>query len=396
MDAVPGTGETRIAPGTPRPGHDRTSPPETRFTMPKNKPTTGPATTTQPLAPALPPAALRVLGLLSAESPATAAELAESASLGRSTVTKALSILLDAGMAARQDGGHEGSRRIADRWFAVSGEIAETPAASGDAEPQTVTDDNPQAGAVKAIAEKADDPTGETFPEAEVVADDEPPLQSATSHDILILQDEPVAAGSGHPEAAAEPEPDDDRTNGLAADNAPDGEARHDEPSAKEPSDTEAGQPQEVGDAHSESVPGADSPEVERADDLTEQAAPGSDAEPEAPEAEHDSNLPNAAADGPGKPDAVEELESASAREAAEAETPARLGKGELRARVEAHLREHSDQTWTPSAIAKVLNRSAGAIANACEKLLETEAVTTFEDKPRRFQWRNEAGATAS
>jgi len=364
----------------------------------KNKPAASPAPSTEPPAPALPPAALKVLGLLSAENPATAAELAERAGLGRSTVTKALSTLLDAGMATRQDGGHEGTRRIADRWFAASGESAAILVASGDAERRTVADDYAQAEAAEAVAETADEPTGETVPDtdAEDVADDEPPLASATGHDIL--QDEPAAAGSGHPEAAAEPEhdPDDDRADRLAADHAPGGEARHDQPSAEESPDTEAGQPDQVGDAHSESVLGTDSPEAERADNPTERAARGSDAEPEASEAEHGGTLPDTAADGPGNPDAVEELESASAREAAEAATPARLGKGELRAQVEAHLREHSDQTWTPSAIAKVLNRSAGAIANACEKLQQTEAVMSFEDKPRRFQWRNDAGATAS
>jgi len=73
-----------------------------------------------------------------------------------------------------------------------------------------------------------------------------------------------------------------------------------------------------------------------------------------------------------------------------------RLGKGALRAMVQAHLRENPGRAWTPTAISKVLGRSAGAINNACVKLTEDGAVTTFEDKPIRFQWNSDASADAS
>jgi DNA-binding transcriptional ArsR family regulator len=48
--------------------------------------------------------------------PASAAEIAEAAGLGRSTATKALAVLADEGRVARRAGGRDGSRRLPDRW----------------------------------------------------------------------------------------------------------------------------------------------------------------------------------------------------------------------------------------------------------------------------------------
>jgi AraC-like DNA-binding protein len=64
----------------------------------------------------------------------------------------------------------------------------------------------------------------------------------------------------------------------------------------------------------------------------------------------------------------------------------ARLGKGELRAQVEEHLRAHPEREWTPGQIAKVLKRSAGAIHNACQKLVSDNVAQTFLNAPTRFQ----------
>ncbi|MER6091316.1 hypothetical protein [Streptomyces bluensis] len=58
----------------------------------------------------------------------TAAELALSADLGRSTTGKALTTLEQHGLAVRTPGGHDGPRRTPDRWRA-----APTPETSGDA-----------------------------------------------------------------------------------------------------------------------------------------------------------------------------------------------------------------------------------------------------------------------
>ena len=64
----------------------------------------------------------------------------------------------------------------------------------------------------------------------------------------------------------------------------------------------------------------------------------------------------------------------------------ARLGSGQLREMVLAHLRGHPDEEFSPSAIAKVLARSSGAVANACDTLLVAKAVVQTNEKPRRFR----------
>ena len=46
-----------------------------------------------------------------------------------------------------------------------------------------------------------------------------------------------------------------------------------------------------------------------------------------------------------------------------------RLRKGELRALVLEHPQEHSDVEHSPTAVAKTLGRSAGAVSNALDRL---------------------------
>ncbi|MBD0741672.1 helix-turn-helix domain-containing protein [Streptomyces sp. CBMA152] len=83
------------------------------------------ATTVRPLHPVPEPQPLTGLTgapagvyteLVSLTEPATVAELALAAGLGRSTTGKALTTLEDHGLAVRSPGGHEGSRRTPDRW----------------------------------------------------------------------------------------------------------------------------------------------------------------------------------------------------------------------------------------------------------------------------------------
>lgn len=62
-------------------------------------------------------AAEAVLSALSANSNATAAQLADEAGLGRSTATKALAELEQAGQARRVSGKGKSGRRLPDRWF---------------------------------------------------------------------------------------------------------------------------------------------------------------------------------------------------------------------------------------------------------------------------------------
>lgn len=70
------------------------------------------------------------------------------------------------------------------------------------------------------------------------------------------------------------------------------------------------------------------------------------------------------------------------------AERPAereRLGKGALRGLVEDFLRERPKEEFGPSTIGKALNRSAGAVNNACEKLVTEGYARRTRQKPKRF-----------
>jgi hypothetical protein len=64
-----------------------------------------------------------------------------------------------------------------------------------------------------------------------------------------------------------------------------------------------------------------------------------------------------------------------------------RLQSGVLRGLVEDYLRDHPSDAFGPGAIGKALNRSAGAVNNALEKLVETGYVQRVQDVPKRFQF---------
>ncbi|MBB5157430.1 MarR family transcriptional regulator [Saccharopolyspora phatthalungensis] len=62
-----------------------------------------------------------------------------------------------------------------------------------------------------------------------------------------------------------------------------------------------------------------------------------------------------------------------------------RLGKGELRGMVEDFLTEHAGEQFSPNAIGKALNRSAGAVNNALEKLVADGYALKTQNSPKRF-----------
>jgi DNA-binding transcriptional MocR family regulator len=110
----------------------------------------------------------------------------------------------------------------------------------------------------------------------------------------------------------------------------------------------------------------------------------------EAPDGEREPDGHDPVADAGEPEDGVEDAGAAPAAKPAKNTTTksgeARLGSGQLREMVLAHLRGHPDEEFSPSAIAKVLARSSGAVANCCDSLLMAKAVVQTNDQPRRFR----------
>ena len=65
--------------------------------------------------------------------------------------------------------------------------------------------------------------------------------------------------------------------------------------------------------------------------------------------------------------------------------TQPRLGPGQLRAMVLAHLHAYPGQDFTPAELANVLHRSRGAIIRACRTLTGTGAAVLTQAAPMRF-----------
>ena len=64
----------------------------------------------------------------------------------------------------------------------------------------------------------------------------------------------------------------------------------------------------------------------------------------------------------------------------------ARLGPGELDGLVLGYMREHEDELpSSPSAIAKAIERSAGAVANCLERLAKAKQVRLAKKTPRKY-----------
>ena len=68
---------------------------------------------------------------------------------------------------------------------------------------------------------------------------------------------------------------------------------------------------------------------------------------------------------------------------------------GALRNLVEEHLRKFPDAVFTPHQVGKVLERSAGAVANALDKLTALGTAQMVTDKPRSYRLAPAAPAPA-
>ena len=69
-----------------------------------------------------------------------------------------------------------------------------------------------------------------------------------------------------------------------------------------------------------------------------------------------------------------------------------KLGKGGLEAQVLDHMAAHPKSEFTPTDLARVLDRSGGAIANALAKFATQDKVVQTSERPRRYRL---AGAKA-
>ena len=69
-----------------------------------------------------------------------------------------------------------------------------------------------------------------------------------------------------------------------------------------------------------------------------------------------------------------------------------KLGKGGLETQVLEHMARNPKSDYTPTDLARVLNRSGGAIANALAKFATQGKVTQTIERPRRYRL---AGAKA-
>ena len=82
--------------------------------------------------------------------------------------------------------------------------------------------------------------------------------------------------------------------------------------------------------------------------------------------------------------------QAAQGRRAVKAATSGRRAPatrpGALRDLVEEHLRKFPGTAFTPHQVGKVLTRSAGAVANALDKLVSLGVAQMVTDKPRTYQ----------
>ena len=70
-----------------------------------------------------------------------------------------------------------------------------------------------------------------------------------------------------------------------------------------------------------------------------------------------------------------------------------KLGKGGLETQVLDHMASYPKSDYTPTDLARVLNRSGGAIANALAKFADEGKVVQTSERPRRYRI---AGARAA
>jgi hypothetical protein len=304
---------------------------------------------------------------------ATVAVIATAAGVSKTAARKALAAFEADGHATRSPGGRDGGKRTPDTWRpATSAEDADE--AADDLPDQQAADQTGTAGT--ASAEADDDHSADADQAADGADTDLAPAQNipAERASTEAATDESAPKESSSEDAASED---------AASDHADD----------RSSTDQTSAAPAEEGD---EGEGGMDGAVVTEARTALRSLSAEIGAAVEALES-GDRSAALAAAEsiyaGSGKARRLVRT-AASGRPRSRATGRPRSNPGELRAKVVAHLTGHPGKEFTPHEIGKVINHSAGAVANALDRLVELGQAVVTCDRPRRFT--ASAGATAA
>jgi hypothetical protein len=335
------------------------------------------ATTEQTTAPAAAPAASPSAGnggrtaaedklwtALLANPLRTAEELASTAGIGRSTVSKILTRWSADTTVTRTAGTADGARRTADRWSITEPDPAPAPVQAplnSDVTPTDTSDID--------AARADDDQVGDPNPDqagAETVSDSEsetatastPGTEQQTAEQTEPDLEPPVDGGDHEANSGSDFEP--------GPDSAP--AAADSEESADSVGVIELGNGIALSypmSLLSDPLSGADGSTGGMVELLRLLAAVSMTTRP-------------ARRTGPKQ-------SSAPAEPGMNHSGTARLPKGALRGMVEDFLSEKPGEGFSPNAIAIALGRSSGAVANALDQMVRDGVVTMTSEKPRRY-----------
>jgi predicted transcriptional regulator len=93
------------------------------------------------------------------------------------------------------------------------------------------------------------------------------------------------------------------------------------------------------------------------------------------------------ASQGQSKSPGAAPIDKVSESTDAEASEGTRLHRGELSTLVLDHLKARAGEPIGPVAIAKALERSSGAVGNACQRLVDAGTIHLASSTPRRYQY---------
>lgn len=316
----------------------------------------------------------------------TTRELAKAAEVGQSTAQNALIALESAGTARRTPGAGDGKRRAPDTWRPT---VTDTTDAIGDASdttdaPEATTDGASDTPAATDAPEVTADGASDT-PQATTDATDTSATDNAT--DTPDTTDAPgTLAAVSAPAAPVTPRQPDLKIlimAGVLGDH-PDGVSAHEAITA---SGLAAGVADtillamEVAGAARRLPVGDDGTEmwVRGEGDLATVDPANAPTHVTCPMCGHTRPVRRATA-GPRRP--------GTGRPAPEVngDGSARLGKNDLRHRVEAFMRElGTGHDVTPGTVARELARSSGAVGNAMDKLVEVGVLVLTNEAPRMF-----------